>query len=65
MKRRQTIWISRTAIEKAAQAIYRHAGWDRKWSEIAPEGRKRFRKAAADAIFTAIPMAVRQIGLRR
>lgn len=64
MKNR-TVWITRAAIERGAQAIYRHSGWDRKWREIAPAGRSRYRRAALDAIIAAIPDAVRQVGSRK
>jgi hypothetical protein len=53
------IKVTRTMIERGARAIYRNAGWDRAWKDIAPEGRRRFRKAALDAIIAAIPNAIR------
>lgn len=56
------LWITRSMIEKAARALYREAGWDRPWKEIAPEGRVRFRRAALSAIIAAIPNAIRKIG---
>lgn len=48
-------------IERAARAIYRCSGWDRKWNEIDPSGRRRYRKAAIDAIFAAHPNAIRRV----
>ena len=55
------LWITRAMIERAARAIYRCSGWDRKWNEIDPSGRRRYRKAAIDAIFAAHPNAIRRV----
>lgn len=58
----KTLWITRPMIEKGARALYRSAGWDRKWRDIDPSGRRRFREAALSAIIAAIPHAVRKVG---
>jgi hypothetical protein len=51
--------VTRRMVERGALAIYRNAGWDRPWKEIAPSARSRFRKAAVEAIIAAIPTAIR------
>lgn len=54
--------ITRAMIDRGARALYRSAGWDRKWTEIPPETRRRFREAALSAIIAAIPNAIRKVG---
>ena len=46
--------ITAEMVDAVARAIYREAGWDRKWRDISKSGRHRWRAIARLAVETAL-----------